>query len=214
MNRPLAALILLFHLFLPATGQTEEAPSSTIDEMKIAELTKMHEQAEKMIAVNQYREALKLYTDIVLLEPDDETAYTAMGNIYMVLSDTTRAEDAYKNALHINPQNEIARFGLRKIADPDYTPPDFEEKEVVSTTPVPPPAENKPAFEERDAKDIQLALKNAGLYWDEIDGILGPASKAAITTFQKQHGLEPDGVVGSKTWAELKDYLRTTSEVT
>lgn len=57
-------------------------------------------------------------------------------------------------------------------------------------------------------RQIQTALKNAGFYKGEIDGKTGPRTKAAIRAFQKAKKLNPDGVVGTKTWEELKRYLK------
>ena len=58
------------------------------------------------------------------------------------------------------------------------------------------------------AKQIQTALKNAGFYKGQIDGKIGPQTKRAIKDFQKANKLNPDGVVGLKTWEELKRYLK------
>lgn len=63
------------------------------------------------------------------------------------------------------------------------------------------------------AKEIQQALKNAGLYDGKIDGTIGPKSKKAIEAFQKQNGLKVDGKVGSKTWKALSVYLNKSAEV-
>jgi len=57
-------------------------------------------------------------------------------------------------------------------------------------------------------KQIQAALKKAGFYKGEIDGKEGPQTKGAIKAFQKVKGLNPDGVVGPKTWEELNKFLR------
>lgn len=57
------------------------------------------------------------------------------------------------------------------------------------------------------AQDIQTALKNAGYYTGPVDGKIGAKSKDAISAFQKDHGLSADGVIGQRTWAELKSYL-------
>ena len=57
-------------------------------------------------------------------------------------------------------------------------------------------------------EDVQRALKNAGNYSGSVDGKLGSASKRAIKDFQHDHNLASDGVVGKKTWAELKSYLK------
>lgn len=56
-------------------------------------------------------------------------------------------------------------------------------------------------------ENIQKALAAAGFYTGQIDGKIGPKSKLAIKEFQKAKGLVVDGVVGSKTWNELKQYL-------
>ena len=58
------------------------------------------------------------------------------------------------------------------------------------------------------AEKLQAALKGAGVYTGKIDGKIGSGTKAAIKEFQKSHGLKADGVVGKKTWEELKAYLK------
>lgn len=55
-------------------------------------------------------------------------------------------------------------------------------------------------------QDVQRALKKAGYYDGAIDGKLGSGSQSAIKAFQKDHDLVSDGIVGRKTWAELKNY--------
>lgn len=54
---------------------------------------------------------------------------------------------------------------------------------------------------------IQTALKNAGLYTGSIDGKIGPATRKAIESFQKDNNLKVDGKVGPKTWAALEPYF-------
>ncbi|MBM3248853.1 MAG: hypothetical protein FJZ10_05500 [Candidatus Omnitrophica bacterium] len=56
-------------------------------------------------------------------------------------------------------------------------------------------------------KEIQAALKNAGLYNGSIDGVIGKRTKKAIEDFQSQNNLVVDGKVGLKTWDKLKTYL-------
>ena len=62
-------------------------------------------------------------------------------------------------------------------------------------------------------KQIQQALKNAGVYSGKIDGEVGPKTKKAIEAFQAQNGLKADGNVGAKTWKVLAGYLNKTTEV-
>ena len=62
-------------------------------------------------------------------------------------------------------------------------------------------------------KQIQQALKNAGLYDGKVDGTIGPKTKKAIEAFQTQNSLKADGKVGHKTWKALSVYLNKTAEV-
>ena len=59
--------------------------------------------------------------------------------------------------------------------------------------------------------DIQQALKNAGYYSGNVDGKIGPTTRTAVKSFQRDHGLEPDGVIGRRTWGKLKTYLSATA---
>lgn len=87
----------------------------------------------------------------------------------------------------------------------------------IESTPVTPALSLEPQIEKESAavsetvlernKKIQTALKAAGLYQGSIDGKIGPASKRAIETFQKNNGLKVDGKVGPKTWAALEASL-------
>lgn len=63
-------------------------------------------------------------------------------------------------------------------------------------------------------KEIQQALKNAGIYDGKVDGNIGPKTKKAIEAFQTQNGLKADGKVGRKTWKALSVYLNKSTEVT
>lgn len=64
-----------------------------------------------------------------------------------------------------------------------------------------------------DVRTLQRALK---LY---EDGIFGKLTEEAVKEFQRSHGLEPDGVVGPKTWAliqcdpVLKKSTRSINEI-
>ena len=42
-----------------------------------------------------------------------------------------------------------------------------------------------------------------------VDGIFGPKTETAVTSFQGHHGLQQDGVVGELTWSRL---IRTLHE--
>ena len=51
----------------------------------------------------------------------------------------------------------------------------------------------------QEVKDLQGRLQALGYYSGEIDGQYGPGTKEAVTAFQKQNGLDADGMVGQET---------------
>jgi len=50
---------------------------------------------------------------------------------------------------------------------------------------------------------LQERLKTLGFLPGSIDGFFGETTQAAVTAFQKQSNIEPDGVVGPATWSAL-----------
>lgn len=221
----LTLLLLALPLKTPAEPATDGAATvavhnlAEVSDEKLQEIQELHAKAEGQIVQNDFHGAIKTYQEILLIEPDDETAYTNLGRIHMILGDTQKAAECFRNALSIDPDNEAARLGIEKIKDPDRG---FVVSEEFAQNPAPamPPAEataqpaapvppTKPAtapdvfFE----KQVQQALKNAGLYNGEVDGVIGNATRNAVIGFQKFHGLKPDGKVGPKTWAILQPYL-------
>lgn len=49
----------------------------------------------------------------------------------------------------------------------------------------------------KEVEDLQKSLKI------KVDGDFGPKTEEAVKKFQKENGLTPDGIVGSKTWNAL-----------
>ena len=86
---------------------------------QIQKLEELHRKAEEQIILNQLRDAMDTYQEILFLEPDDETAYANMGQLYLIFGDFKKAEAAFQNTLSIDPDNETALSGLKKIKDPD-----------------------------------------------------------------------------------------------
>ena len=54
-----------------------------------------------------------------------------------------------------------------------------------------------------EVKRLQTALRKAGFFLT-VDGDFGPATRRVVEAFQALEGLEPDGVVGARTWARLE----------
>jgi hypothetical protein len=53
--------------------------------------------------------------------------------------------------------------------------------------------------ESPDAAALQVALRALGLYDGTVDGIAGPATRAAVSRFQARRGLAVDGIAGPRT---------------
>ena len=54
-----------------------------------------------------------------------------------------------------------------------------------------------------EVTEIQSILSSLGYDCGAIDGVFGSRTLAAVKAFQQDHGLTPDGVVGTNTWAVL-----------
>ncbi len=54
---------------------------------------------------------------------------------------------------------------------------------------------------------IQKALRKAGFFQGNPTGFYGKRTRAAVKSFQSAKGIKADGIVGPKTWKQLKAYL-------
>ncbi len=54
---------------------------------------------------------------------------------------------------------------------------------------------------------VQQRLKNWGYYTGSVDGIYGSLTKSAVMKFQKNNGLQVDGIVGPETAAAIGFYI-------
>ena len=59
-----------------------------------------------------------------------------------------------------------------------------------------------------DVRLVQSLLRKVGYDPGPPDGIFGLRTLQAVRTFQQNHGLTADGIVGPATWAVLNDILR------
>jgi len=114
-------------------------------------------------------------------------------NVVSVTDNSTQNADT-TNSVPVVVENASAAAST-EVAEPAMAPAPVDVKAKPTT------------------KQIQQALKNAGLYNGKVDGNIGPKTKKAIETFQTQNGLKADGKVGRKTWKALSVYLNKSTEV-
>lgn len=51
--------------------------------------------------------------------------------------------------------------------------------------------------------EVQTVLKDRGLYKGGIDGVYGSQTRSAVIAFQQSRNLNPDGIVGPRTWEAM-----------
>lgn len=56
-------------------------------------------------------------------------------------------------------------------------------------------------------KGLQNALKARSYDLGAVDGVFGPATEEAVKQFQRDAGLDDDGIAGPKTWEALGVYV-------
>lgn len=100
-----------------------------------------------------------------------------------------------------NVQRRVVRYrdaGLKAICRPRYT--DFEEEKQVRA-----PFELSQGDTGQGVQLLQMALLlhgyDVGVYG--MDGQFGQATRAALLRFQKEKGLEADGICGTEVWTAL-----------
>ena len=85
-------------------NEGEEPPKFTYKEPNPS-VIKLHERALDFVAKKELKKAIQIYEEIVLTEPNDQEAYLIMGHCYVLTGDYEKGEQAFQNAVHIEPQN-------------------------------------------------------------------------------------------------------------
>ena len=60
-------------------------------------------------------EITPFYENIVLQNPEDDSAHTNLGYAYLILGEFVKAKEAFQDALSINPENGQALNGLHAL---------------------------------------------------------------------------------------------------
>jgi len=73
-------------------------------------------QAIVLAMEGRWREAVAANQSLIESFPNDVDAYNRLGRAYMELGDYSRAREAYKQAIELDPYNTIAEKNLRRLA--------------------------------------------------------------------------------------------------
>ena len=99
--------------------------------------------------------------------------------------------------------NQLERASVRQGTSVNLPEPSSMTSQATSSEPS---TASSATWTRPSKRQIQHALKNAGVYQGPIDGKLGHSSRAAIREFQQKNGLKVDGSVGRQTWEKLAPY--------
>ena len=142
--------------------------------------------------------------DLVFYRWDANTSYIDHIGIVEKVEGSS-ADNAKMTVIEGNKGNAVAR---RTVA--------YREAEVIATVRpkykageiqegVKAPFEMSQGSKGDSVKLLQMALEMQGysVGADGMDGIFGAQTAAAVKKFQKDAGIESDGIVGTETWTKL-----------
>lgn len=101
-----------------------------------------------------------------------------------------------------NPHNHHVHVSVssdKDKYDDDTLPWDLGKQTVGAIIPSTEPAQQKLRLKDQGGDVFKLQT----LLGVKVDGDFGPKTEAAVKKFQRDHGLDPDGVVGPYTWEAL-----------
>lgn len=61
-------------------------------------------------------------------------------------------------------------------------------------------------------RGVQVILSRQVMPMVDVDGIFGPKTESAVKSFQADHGLAQDGIVGPQTWRVVAEVAALDSE--
>ncbi len=99
-------------------------------------------------------------------------------------------------------------------AEPVYVTPGPATAAPPTPTPAPTAIYLSSGSSGESVRALQQKLIDLGFLEGGADGQFGKATRAAVIRFQKQHGLDDDGIVGEKTWQMLFSAEARAAEAT
>ncbi len=85
------------------------------DEEQVGLRWRRSRQAVALAMEGRWQEAITANQDLIENFPDDVNAYNRLGRAYMELGDYSKAEEAYRRAIELDPYNAIAKRNLDRL---------------------------------------------------------------------------------------------------
>jgi peptidoglycan hydrolase-like protein with peptidoglycan-binding domain len=159
-------------------------------------------QAAWIVQDENLRAIAKINVDVIKRHyPDGSTIALSVGHKYKTSnpSDRGAAVSGYPGIMEADLNEKVINFMTEMLAD----------GVIPTPTPVPVPAPSPyPTLRYGSRGNAVKTLQTRLNAWGAklvVDGIWGNRTDVAVRTFQKNHGLTVDGIVGPATWSHLKE---------
>ncbi|WP_421820735.1 tetratricopeptide repeat protein [Flectobacillus sp.] len=149
-------------------------------------------QAHSYLLTNDTLRAQTTYRRLIHLEDYKmaSTTYCQLGVISCALKDSAQALVYLKEALKLNPQNQIARFNFELLKLKFRGSSNESKDEQQSTSAPPPPSSQNAEVDNTDAQDELLkTLKNYGLSPEKARMLLEAMKNKEVQYIQQKNGL-------------------------
>jgi len=141
---------------------------------------------------------------LLLLSLEKDREYEALAKVTPIPTATVRS-DVRLLVASASAEEDFAQASPVQAAESTPAPASAAVQSV--STPAPAVADTSGLLRQGSrgerVKQLQSRLKELGYYSGEVDGDFGSATMRAVKSFQKQHALDADGIVGEKTWSIL-----------
>ncbi|MCZ2076413.1 MAG: tetratricopeptide repeat protein [Bryobacteraceae bacterium] len=163
--------------------------------------------AQDLLLSDQYDEALKLYSDLAAEDPKDYQVQLRISQIYRQKRDFTKAHEASKQALKLQPENLEVQYNEVNLLDAEDRTKEAIEKLTAILA-----ASAKRFYNASEKGNRAALLERLGMMYRSIDQ---PAE--AVEAFQELAQLDDElGPRASAhiidTWRAAKDYTKARQE--
>ena len=193
----------ILHYYYPSDLELTTAPSGTVE--GFPGTLRQGESGDGVTRVQTYLNRISANYPAI-------PKITAVDGIFG--SQTNAAVKAFQQTFNMTQDGIVGRATWNKISQIYSAVTKLSELEGegerVGLSPNPPTVTIRQGNKGADTIHLQFLLNFIGDFYDDIippvqDSIFGQSTTDAVKAFQKQFGLSPDGIVGSRTWQMLYD---------